>query len=131
MPNRVFIPQATLDEWLAEGSADLRATELRLDPEGWRLRLVEAVRVMREVTGAADLYDIVGRVKSASFLAELGAELLGASMIIGSLAYEVVPGFLVTPVSGSRSLPPGPGGAAARAPTEADLIARFRVRPLG
>ncbi len=131
MQNRVFIPQVTLDEWLAEGRAELRASELRLEPEGWNLRLVEAVRVLREVTGAADLYDIVGRVKSASFLAELGAELLGASMIIGNLAYEVVPGFVVTPGAGSRTSSAGPGAAAGRPLTEADLVARFRVRGLG
>ncbi len=131
MQNRVFIPQAALDEWIADGSAVLQATGLRLEPEGWSLRLVEAVRVLREVTGADDVYDLVGRVKSTSFLAELGAELLGASMIVGSLAYEVVPGFLVAPRPGSRQVPADLGAPATPSPTEEALLARFRVRRLG
>ncbi len=131
MQNRVFIPQAALDAWIAEGSAVLEASGLKLEPEGLSLRLVEAVRVLREVTGAEDVYDLVGRVKSTCFLAELGAELLGASMIVGSLAYEVVPGFLVAPRPGSCAAPAGPGAPVTASPTEEAIRARFGVRRLG
>ena len=53
---------------------------------------------MREVTGVEDAHEIVGRVKSESFMRELGAELLGTSMVVGDNAYDVVPGFIGSPI---------------------------------
>ncbi len=92
--NRVFFPQEALDAWLSEGRVDLSEARLTLRPSGRTYRLVEAVRVLAEVTGATDPHDLVGRVKSTAYLGELGAELASDSMILGENAYEVVPGFL-------------------------------------
>jgi hypothetical protein len=97
-PNRVFFPQRALDQWLAEGKIDFSARELAIKAENRRYQVVEAVRVLQEVSGTEDLFDLVGKVKSVNYLTELGAELLETSMVLGENAYEVVPGFLGSPV---------------------------------
>lgn len=97
-PNRVFFPQRALDQWLAESKIDLSARELVIKAENRRYQVVEAVRTIQEVSGTEDLFDLVGKVKSVNFLAELGAEILETSMVLGENAYEVVPGFLGSPV---------------------------------
>lgn len=97
--NRVFFPQAALDEWVAADRADVRGDELTLTAAKRRYRAVEALRVVREVTGTPDASELVGTVKSRSFLAELGAEILGSSMILGDNAYDVVAGFVGAPTT--------------------------------
>jgi hypothetical protein len=96
--NRVFFPQAALDQWLANSKVELSDGELVIKAERRRYKIVEAVRVVSEVGGGDDVYEIVGRVKTVNFLSELGAELLGSSMIIGDTAYDVIPGFAGAPV---------------------------------
>lgn len=96
--NRVFFPQAALDQWLVEGKVDLTGEELTILPEARRYRILEAAHVLREVTGAVDAYELVGKVKTRAFLHELGAELLENSMILGENAYDIVPGFLGAPI---------------------------------
>jgi hypothetical protein len=98
MRNRVFFPQAALDEWLSDNHVDLKNDELLLKSEARRYRIIEAVRILREVTGSDDPNELVGRVKSCAFLNELGAEILESSMIIGDNAYDVVQGFVGAPV---------------------------------
>ncbi|HEY5958043.1 MAG TPA: hypothetical protein VIV60_15880, partial [Polyangiaceae bacterium] len=39
-----------------------------------------------------------GKVKSVRFLEELGAEVLGNSMVIADNAYEIMPGFMGTAI---------------------------------
>ena len=97
MRNRVFFPQAALDEWLADDRADLKKDELELKPHGRRYRIIEGIRILREVTGTDDPHELIGRVKSRAFLSELGAEILEGSMIIGDNAYDVVQGFVGAP----------------------------------
>jgi hypothetical protein len=53
---------------------------------------------MAEVSGLTDPHEILGKVKSVGFLTELGASLLGESMVIADNAYEIVPGWLGSPV---------------------------------
>ena len=98
MRNRVFFSQNALDEWIADDRVDLAADELTIRAEGRKFRIVEAVRVLREVTETGDPNELVGKVKSKAFLAELGAEILEGSMIIGDNAYDIVPGFAGGPV---------------------------------
>jgi hypothetical protein len=143
MENRVFFPQAALDQWLADGTVDLRGTELTVVAEARRYRLAEAVHVVREVTGADDASSLVGRVKPKSTLEEKGAELLESSMIVGDNAYDVVPGWLGTP-DGSfdeHVTSEARGAARARAAeagefppsepvTDEDLLAKFLMKTL-
>lgn len=97
-PNRVFFPQRALDLWLLEAKIDFSGRELVIKAENRQYQVVEAVRILQEVSGTVDLFDLVGRVKSVNYLTELGAEILETSMILGDNAYEVVPGFLGSPV---------------------------------
>ena len=58
-------------------------------------KVTEAVHVVAEVAGTCDAHGVVGKVKPKSFFDELGAEILGNSMILGDNAYDVVPGWMV------------------------------------
>ena len=49
---------------------------------------------MAEVSGLPDPHEVMGKVKTVGFLSELGASLLGESMVIADNAYEIVPGWL-------------------------------------
>jgi hypothetical protein len=98
MRTRIFFPQEILDIWVADDSVDFAGDELSLKSQGRKYRTVEAVRVLVEVTGGGDPNELVGKVKSRAFLAELGAEVLEGSMVIGDNAYDVVQGFAAEPI---------------------------------
>ncbi len=99
MRNRVFFPQACLDQWGVEGKIELTPTELVILAEGRRYEITEVVHVVVEVTGAPDPHGIVGKVKAKTELENIGAEILENSMIIGDNAYDVVPGWAGAPVT--------------------------------
>jgi hypothetical protein len=139
MHNRVFFPQAALDTWLADGSIELRGTELSILAEARRYRLAEAARILQEVTGTADAHELLGRVKSKQYLDELGAEVLENSMILGDNAYDVMPGWLAYPVGSFEEFVTSPERAKARSQsnfpdeeprTEEDLLARYLLKNL-
>jgi hypothetical protein len=96
--NRVFFPQAALDHWIGEGKVDLTGDELTIKAEARRYRILEAARIVSEVSGLPDANELLGKVKTRAYLTELGAELLETSMVLGDNAYDVVPGFLGSPV---------------------------------
>ncbi|RYZ06023.1 MAG: hypothetical protein EOO73_17915 [Myxococcales bacterium] len=96
--NRVFFPQEALDDWLLDGKVEIAGSELTIPTERRRYRLVEAVRVISEEATHSDPDELVGKVKTVPFLTELGAELLGDSMVLGENAYRVVAGWMATPV---------------------------------
>lgn len=98
MKNRVFFPQAALDEWIADDRIDLRNDELTIKGENRKYRIIEAVRIVGEVTGVPDVHELVGKVKSRAFLTELGAEILEGSVLIGDNAYDAVQGFVGAPI---------------------------------
>src|SRR4051794_38134717 len=81
--NRVFFPQAALDQWISEGKVDLAGDELTIKPDARRYRILEAARVLVECTGLPDANELVGKVKTRLFLSELGAEILESSMVLG------------------------------------------------
>lgn len=127
MKNRVFFPQRALDSWIGADRVDLVAGELVIKGEGRKYRVVEAVRVLAEVTGGGDVHELVGKVKSVSYLAELGAEILDTSMVLGELAYDVVPGFAGTPIGSfeehrAASIPPVEGPASS---TDEEMLANY------
>lgn len=99
MQNRIFFPQEALDAWIVAGHIDLGGSLLTVLPEGRSYRVVESVRVVREVTGQPDPHEVVGKVRSRQFFEELGAELLEGSMILGDNAYDVVQGWAGAPSS--------------------------------
>jgi hypothetical protein len=96
--NSVFFPQAALDVLVALGRADVIGDELVLTEEGYRYRVEEGTRVVREVTTGDDPRDLCGRVfLNEKLIVEHAAEILGNSMIIEDSAYDIVPGFLGLP----------------------------------
>jgi hypothetical protein len=99
MDNRIFFPHTAIDEWLVDGKIDLTATDLILLAEGRHYKVVEAVHVVSEVTGANDAHKIVGKVKPKAALDEIGAEIVESSMIIGDNAYDIVSGWMGTPAT--------------------------------
>ena len=133
MRNRVFFPQTALDHWLHDSVIDLTENEMVVRGEGRKYRIVEAVRVMAELSGGQDVYELVGKVKTIAYLTELGAELLDTSMMIGELAYDVIPGFVGSPIgsfaehraaSGSSSAPDsGPQ-------SDEELLSRYLIQNL-
>lgn len=124
----MFFPQAALDDWIASDRVDLNNDELLIKTEGRRYKIIEAIRVLREVTGSADIHEVLGRVKTRAFLRELGAEILEGSMIIGDNAYDVIPGFIGAPVgtfAEHRKAAPA-GTASSSSPTsDEELLAAF------
>ena len=131
--NRVFFPQNALDQWLHEEKIELKQTELVIKAEGRKYKLIEAVRVLAEVTGAEDVHELVGKVKTVNYLTELGAELLDTSMIIGDLAYEVVPGFIASPVgtlAAHRASAPPPPMRGTMPTTDEEILAQYLMQTL-
>jgi hypothetical protein len=135
--NRVFFPQAALDQWIGDGRVDLAGEDLTILAEGRRYRIIEAARVLSEVTGLLDANELVGKVKTRAFLAELGAELLEDSLILGENAYDVMPGFLGAPIGSfaehmagtaraeARKSIPDAAAATQHPVSDEDLLARF------
>ena len=125
--NRVFFPQEALNSWLVAGSVELHGDTLLLKKEDRRYRLAEGVRVVAEVTGEADPFDIVGRCKTVGFLSELGADTLEHSMIIDNRAYDIIPGFLGIPM-GPTERPPRMEDDLSGLPSDEHLLAQFLAK---
>jgi hypothetical protein len=136
MQNRVFFPQSALDQWIVDGSVDLQRGELTiLGPpgQGRRYQLEEAVRVVREVSGAGDGAQLIGRVKTRAWLEGQGAEIVETSMLIGDAAYDVEPGWAGTPVGPFAEYATTVAQAAAGDPparSDEELLASFLARHL-
>lgn len=152
MQNRVFFPQTALDVWLSDGTVDLSGDELTIveaaeqtaqaeeAAPGRRYRLTEAVRIVNEVTGSPDANDLVGRVKSKTFLDGRKAELMESSLLLGENAYDVVPGWLGEPIGtfaehvasqASRASRQGASAQGRESPaTDEDLLAAHLLRTM-
>jgi hypothetical protein len=138
MQNRVFFPQAALDQWIGDGTVDLMGQELTILAEGRCYKLAEAVRVMRDVSGGGDPHELVGRVKALTYLEQLGAEVVETSMLVGDVAYDVEPGWLGIPTTsfaehvGSEVRKKARTGrfTAAEPKTDEDLLAKFLTKNL-
>jgi hypothetical protein len=129
--NRVFFPQAALDQWLSEGKVDLSGDELTIKPEARRYRILEAARVVVECTGLPDANELVGKVKTRRFLSELGAELLETSMVLGENAYDIVPGFVGAPVgSFEEHMAVSASDGSPRPASDEELLAKFLLESL-
>jgi hypothetical protein len=128
--NRVFFPQTALDQWIVDGAVELQDGELTILSESRRYKLAEGVHVMREVTGAGDPNELVGRVKSRAFLEELGAEIVEGSMLIGESAYDVEPGWLGSPIGALQQPSGGRNSFDPESGTDEDLLARFLSKKL-
>jgi hypothetical protein len=137
--NRLFATSELLDRWIGAGRAELTGNVLVVHATGERYAVEEGARVVKEVTGGGDPHDLVGRVRTLGDFTALGAEVLGRALLLGEAAYDVAPGFVLTPVSASA------GGLrtaaavavlsrlsadAARVQSDEELLARYLIDKL-
>src|SRR5262249_49695021 len=127
-----FFPQAALDQWISEDRVDLVGSELVIKGEGRKYRVLEGVLIIKEVSGGIDQFELVGKVKSVTYSTELGAEVLENSMVLGDLAYEVIPGFVGARIGSfeqhrAGSIPPPASAAVA---SDEDMLAQYLMSRL-
>ena len=114
---RLFLPEATLEEWAANGQADLKDGKLFIDPSHPPLGVAAAVHFLRLVSGT-DAKQLLSKVKTSAQLEQMGAEQMSDSVIVGEDAYQVVSGYVaeVPAASAARDGEESP---------DADLLAAF------
>lgn len=98
---RIFVAQTLADSWLAAGRVQLERDLLRVsvDPGGpFDLFINPAVYFERIDGSEADVHQVVGKVKTAQELAQIGADHYESSVVMGDYAYTVVPGFIAVAV---------------------------------
>jgi hypothetical protein len=128
---RVFLPQSALNVWLQSGKAELAEGRFKTHPDGHTYRVVESLRVIQEVAGGADSYQLAGKVKPIEHVRELGAELLGDSMVLDDNAYDIVLGWVAVADSGNALHAREALDNAAHGPqADAEALAQFLARNL-
>jgi hypothetical protein len=117
---KLFLPQATLEEWAGAEKADFRDGKLILtEGKGASYAAFPAVHFKALVSGNDDK-KLVAKVKSHDQLKALGAEHFADSVLMGETAYEVIEGFLTEVPAPAPAKDPKKA-----ANPEADLLAAF------
>lgn len=88
-----FVPQSMLDVWADLGKIELTGTTLRIPSESISFTLTPAIRFLSLIEGQ-DTHKLLAKVKSETFVKEIGGEVMTDSCLIGDTAYQVQPGFL-------------------------------------
>ena len=91
---KLFLPQATLEEWATSDKADVREHALVLSGETRKFPVQAAVHVKALVSGP-DEHQLLKKVKTDAQLSKIGAERLADSVIAGESAYDVESGYVV------------------------------------
>lgn len=120
---KLFLPQKVLEEWATTDKADLVDGKLVLREEASSHPVTPAIHFSKLVSGE-DRKGLLGRVKTILQLADLGAEHLADSCIVGDTAYEVSEGY-ITEVTTGAAAPKGGDGKKKSGNPEADLLAAF------
>lgn len=138
--NRVFWPQTLLDQWIVDEKIVLENDTLVIREKNQAYKVFQAVFFETDVGDGSDTLGLIGRVKEVVALDEMGAEHYMDSVLIGDAAYQVVPGFIGTPVEliiqGSKVPPIDISGAIAThtgdndEDTDRELLARFLIENL-
>ena len=141
--SRVFVSQETLDRWLSEERVEVDGEVMTLLPERQKFQLTTAVHFLREVAEGGDSPGLVGKVKDLDQVLGLGGDHCSGSVVVGDDAYEVVDGFLGSPILDSAPANDDPGlpagsslasataaalGDAFPASGEFDLLSHFFTR---
>ena len=96
---RVYVSQNCIDLWHSSGGIAIDGDMLRFHAvPNASLSIIPSVHFQRVDSGATDPYDIVGAVKTAHELAQMGAEHYENAVVLGDYAYTVNPGFIASPV---------------------------------
>lgn len=127
-PNRVFFPQALLDAWIGDERVDVTSDVLVLKDEARKFKIVEALHVVRDVAGGGDANKLVGRVKTRDQLAQIGAEVLETSLVVGDDAYDVIPGFVGEPIGSFGDRPSA--GPTSSAQNDEEMLTQFLIKSL-
>jgi hypothetical protein len=91
--DKLFIPQDVLDKWVESGKVVFKDDLLTLVNEKKTYTLTSAVRFMSLLDGQ-DAHNLLGRLRTQEKLAEIGAEHMSDSVILGDTAYQVQEGFI-------------------------------------
>lgn len=126
-----FFPQAAVEGWTARGAVEVAAGVLTVQTgpaRGQRLSLEPAVRFVAVAGGGVDPNGLTGKVKAAAELKAAGAEVLGDSVLLGEVAYDVQQGFTAL----AQRVEPQPQAASPRekARNDAAELARFLLNKL-
>lgn len=131
--NRLFVPQETLDLWVADQKASVSGTELVLHGDTFDLK--PAVLFLKDVAETGDPHRLLGRVKDQTQLTAMGAEHYMGSVVLGDSAYDVKDGFVGYPrarkVETAPDIDAAVGAAAGEnAPTDEALLTKFLLENL-
>ena len=141
MAGLLFVSQAMLDARAEQRKIDFQGdVMLLLDGAGKGLSyaLEPAIRFLKLVGAEEDPHRLVGKVKTEAQLRSLGAELLGASVLLGDVGYEVQSGFLADARAIVAGIPGGVGASQAgpgeldaeKKRADAEALARFLLENL-
>jgi hypothetical protein len=130
MTGVLFLSQASLDQWLEGGQADLGHDTLTFTADKSSVPLVNAVHLTKVVDGP-DGAKLLGKVKAVEALRMGGADISLGTVVMADTTYEVTEGYMVT-----VQLPERPGARPPSRPVqkangqEADLLAQFILNKL-
>lgn len=91
---RLYISQKRIDAWSAENRIDVTGDIMTLVEHKRSFTIHPAVRFLKVSVGEDDPHDLVGKVKAAAELEDMGADHMADSVIFGDIAYEVENGFV-------------------------------------
>ena len=119
---RLFLSQATLEEWAVADKADVREHHLLVHADSTRLPVEDAVHVARLVSGL-DEQKLLHKVKTSAQLDALSPTSTESASCSAESAYDVQRGYLV-------ELPDADFAAALKPGKETDLLAQFLLDKL-
>jgi hypothetical protein len=93
--DRMFIAQSTLEAWMDSGNVEMHEQMVMLKKARRSYHLEPAVRFLSVVPHDA-APKLIGKVLTERRIGELGGELLGDSVLLGELAFQVQPGYIGT-----------------------------------
>jgi hypothetical protein len=93
MVRYLFISQETLTAWVEQDKVSLDNNRITIKADGRTLDLVEAVRFVKVESGE-DQGKLIGKVKTAEQLRQLGMERCGESVIFGDVVYAIQEGYM-------------------------------------
>ncbi|WP_428268511.1 hypothetical protein [Haliangium sp.] len=99
---RLYISQKRIDIWSGENRIDIRGDVMTLVEHGRDFRVEPAARFLAVSGGGDDPHDLLGKVKSARELEQMGADLMADSVIYTDTAYDVEEGFIGEPLQGDE-----------------------------
>jgi hypothetical protein len=126
-----FLPLAAVEGWTARGVVEVAGGVMTVQAgsaRGQRLKLEPAIRFLGVAGGGLDPNGLTGKVKAETALRETGAELLGDSVLLGDVAYDVQQGF--TALAQRVEAQPSSPSPREKARNDAAELARFLLNKL-